>query len=162
MSFLKSIIIALLGLALALGAPSTDGSWSAFAQTPSVSAQLTDAIGANDTDAINALIVANQGDAAVLAQIAGVLLASAKATRDAGNVAGAAVLAALALQSGGLTAIADQSAAMNFVNQSPQVVALLSVSPSAPQTGGSTFASITVGTLVTVNPVYSPNQGSQS
>lgn len=115
-----------------------------------LTASLDAAITAGDVTTINALIAANKGDPTATALIATILFASAQATTGGGNTTGGALLAALAVSTGGLTG--NQALlAQNLVLASPTVVALIT-NANAPNTGGITSATLAgSGTVVASN-----------
>jgi hypothetical protein len=137
---------------------STNGGSNPYAAAKTPQESLNIAIRLGDTVKIAGLLADAKSNPTELAQLANILLASAQATQKAGNSAGAAILAAFAVSSGGLTG-ANATAALSIVNLSPTAQALIS-NPNAPATGSSSLSATLTnsGTIVVVNTIASPSQ----
>jgi hypothetical protein len=105
--------------------------------TPQTVQDLDTAILGGDTGTINGIILQNQGNPVALGQIANILLSAAQATKAAGNEAGGAMLAALALTSGGLSG-APAILALTMVQSNPTVMSFVT-NPNGVNVGGNPF-----------------------
>lgn len=129
MKIARSIAIAVLaGGILGAGA----GTSVAIAQEVVVPG-LAEAIQAQDTTALQALVTANQNNPSVLLQIANALLGAAQGAKNT-NPTIAALFAAIAVNTGVLGEGAALQA-LNIVSLNPIALALLT-NPNAPKTGG--------------------------
>jgi hypothetical protein len=156
-SLVRCVVLAF-ALALPLGYASAQPSVSQA--TPSLdgatAAALNDALASGNAQAVELIVAANQGNTAAIQAIATIVLAAAQAIK-ATDPAGAGILAAIAVTSGGLQGNAA-IVAMNIVSVSGSAIAAVVVSFSNAGVPPSVIANaVLVG--VTTNPVQIAQNG---
>lgn len=138
------------------GAQTADVSQATSALNPATAAALNDALASGNAQAVELIVAANQGNAAATQAIATIVLAAAQSIKAA-DPAGAGVLAAIAVSSGGLQGNAAITA-MNLVTVSGSAIAATIVSFSNAGVPPSVIANAAlVG--VTTNPVQIAQNG---
>lgn len=133
----------------------TDVSQSTPSLNPTTAAALNDALASGNAQAVELIVAANQGNAAATQAIAAIVLAAAQSLK-ASDPAGAGILAAIALSSGGLQGSAAISAT-NLVNVSGSAIAATVVALASNGAPPSVIATVLVG--VTTNPVQIAQNG---